>query len=264
MLYADIAYPAAGGRVGGGAVDLEDLRAFAETVRRGSFSEAARSLNRSQPTVSRSVRRLEARFGLRLLERSRPAVTPTRAGLAVLAFAERMLGAWGELESALRGAGQVRGTLQVAASTTPGEYLLPPLLAAFTREHPHVRVQLTVMNSASAEECVGARHCDVGFVGRPPRLPSLASFVLGEDEIVLAVPAGHPLAARGRVTAADLRGLVWVEREEGSGTRQAVSMLLRRNRLRLPPRRVGLVVSSAQAGWVSCRPSPWGAPIRSG
>ncbi len=216
-------------------MDLEDLRAFTETVRRGSLSEAAAALAMSQPTVSRRIRRLEAELGQPLLERTRPAVAPTRSGLRLMAVADRLLREWEALRDGAALPGERSATLHVAASTTPGESLAPELLTRFARHNPAVRPHLHVMNSASVEECVGARHCDVGFLGWPPRSRRLRAIPVAEDEVVLACPVGHPFAARGTIALGDLAGERLLLREPGSGTRRAVEAALAAAGRTLPP-----------------------------
>jgi DNA-binding transcriptional LysR family regulator len=228
-------------------MDVEDLRAFVETARRGSFCLAAEALGLSQPTVSRRIRRLEDELDVELLERSRPAVTPTRQGLSLLSFAERVLAEWDRLRPSLQGSPSVRGDLHVAASTAPGECLLPPLLALFGRRYPDVRVDVHVMNSDTVEECVRARHCDVGFLGRAPRTPTLRWLQVAEEEVLLAVPADHRLAARTEVDPDDLAGEAFILREHGSGTWDAVRSALGARGLDLPPHREALRLNSPQA-----------------
>lgn len=231
----------------GGRMDLEHLRAFVETVRRGSFSLAAEALNVSQPALSRRIGRLEAEVGQQLLERGRPVATPTRAGLALMPFAERTLAEWERLRPELAGAGDLAGSLHVAASSAPAAAVVPPLLARFSREHPGVRTELHVMNSASVEECVRRRHCDVGFLGRPARGPLLQQVAVAQDEIVLAVPRAHRLAGRAEVDLDELAGEACVVREAGSGTWAAVREALGPARFALPPWRVAAEVADAQA-----------------
>ncbi|MBI3968013.1 MAG: LysR family transcriptional regulator, partial [Chloroflexi bacterium] len=72
-------------------VDLVELRAFLETVRLASFSDAARALGVTQPAVSRQVQRLEREVGASLLQRGDGPVAPTAAGHELLRFAERVL-----------------------------------------------------------------------------------------------------------------------------------------------------------------------------
>ncbi len=202
-------------------MDSEDLRAFRETVRTGSFSLAAQVLGLSQSAVSRRVRHLEAEAGARLLDRARPRVTPTRPGLGMLEFANRTLAGWDELLRDLD-TPHHRDTLNVACSNTPGQWLLPSLLAAFGRQNHGVRAHLHVWNSQSVEECVRRRHCDVGFLGRAPREPGLEAVVVGRDHIVLAVGSGHRWAGRSEIDLAELDEQSLVVREQGSATEDTV------------------------------------------
>ncbi|HVB10896.1 MAG TPA: LysR family transcriptional regulator [Bacillota bacterium] len=228
-------------------MDSDDLRTFVELVRRGSFSAAASALKVSQPSVSRRVRHLEDELGVELFERTRPVVTPTRQGLAVLRLANRTLAEWNALVPALQGPEPLHGTLHIAASTTPSEYLLPGLLAEFTRLHPDIRFDMPVMNSDTVEACVRARHCDVGFLGRRCKDRHLGSREAYQDEVVLAVPAGHGLAGRESVDVAELAGEPFIVREPGSGTWAAVALALQAHGLELPPHRVVAQLASPHA-----------------
>lgn len=232
----------------GVTTNLEDLRLFIETVRTGKFTDAARRLQISQPNVTRAVKRIEDELGVRLIERSRPIVVPTREGLALLSFAEQALGEFDKLRKTIGELRElVRGTLYIVSSTTPGEYVVPNLLAKFLRLYPGVDVQMKVLNSDAVEECLSKGHCDIGFLGREPRIPWLDRCVIGEDEIVLAVPGDHPLASRKSVSIADLQGEWFVLREEGSATRQAVENALKKAGLSFPWHRVALVASTVHA-----------------
>lgn len=230
----------------GRAMDLDHLRAFVETVRRGSFSQAAEALNLSQPAVSRRVARMEAELGHRLLERRRPVATPTREGLALFAFAERTLAEWDRLLPSLPAEGDLAGTLHIAASSAPAEAVLPPLLTTFCQRHGGVQTQVHVMNSETVEECVRRRHCDVGFVGRAARSPLLGQVAIAQDEVVLAVPQTHPLSKRGEVDVQSLAGEAFVVRESGSGTSDAVLGALSAHGVELPPRRIVAEVADGQ------------------
>ncbi len=227
-------------------MDLDHLRAFVETVRCGSFSQAAAALHLSQPSVSRRVARLEAEIGHILLERQRPVATPTRAGLELFAFAERTLAEWDRLLPSLPAEGELVGKLHIAASSTPTESVLLPLVTRFVHRHAGVQTQLHGMNSASVEECVQRGHCDVGFIGRSPRNPLLRHVSIAQDEVVLAVPATHPLATRSAVEISALAGEAFVVRETGSGTWDAVQSAISEQGVDLPPRRIVAEVPDGQ------------------
>ncbi len=228
-------------------MDIDHLRTFVEAIRHGSFSAAADSLNMSQPGISRRIHRLEKEMGVALLDRTGGRFTPTREGLRFLRFAEHVLREYDTLVASLRDPTPISGTVQVAASTTPGEYLLPDLLSRFVRRYPDVRTSLAVMDSETVESCVGERHCDVGFLGRPPRSRLLAGSVFAHDEILLAVPRSHPLADAKEIAVERLEGERFISRQPGSGTQESVESALQAAGLRLPKHAVLMELSSARS-----------------
>ena len=148
----------------------------------------------------------------------------TSAGRAFHAYAERLLALRREAEARVRaGEGLEAGELRVAASTIPGEYLLPGWLARFRELHPAVAIAVRVADSDEAIDDVRAGRADLGAVGKRARDPRLLFTPLGEDEILLV--AAPSLRVR-RAEPDDLRRLPLVARERGSGTRDAVATLL--------------------------------------
>lgn len=198
--------------------DLVALQAVADT---GSVTGAAERLGRSQPTLSRQVQRLEADLGTPLLERHPLGMQLTPAGERVSQFARERLAAEDALRAELReGASELRGVVRILASTTPGEYLVPQLVAGFSELHPAVRVEVEVADSAAVPGAVLDRRADVGFAGRANPDERLTHAPVVPDEIVLAVPGTHPLASHEAVPLSALAGerLIW--REDGSGTQR--------------------------------------------
>lgn len=228
-------------------MQLEDLTLFVETVRRGSLSQAARTLAVSQPTVSRRIQRLESELGQVLLDRSGAAVSPTPAGLAFLRFAERVLAQRQELRRELTALPDIAGEVAIAASTTPGEGLVPRLLAEFGQVHPTVRLHLHVMDSQMVENCVLERHCQLGFMGVEPH-PGLCHFYqVAEDELCLALPASHELASQDFIRPDELLSLPFMERPPGSGTRKKVEEILANAGVPYQSRHIVMEMSSAHA-----------------
>lgn len=228
-------------------MEIEDLEIFVESVRLGSLTRAARALNVSQPTVSRRIQRLESELGQRLLDRRGQTVSPNRAGLIVLRFSEGVLARRRDLDRELHLLPNIEGDIAIAASTTPGEGLVPNLLAEFALLHPSVRPHLHVIDSQSVETCVLERHCDVGFMGRKPGPGLCCSFQVAEDEMCLAVAERHELAANGSVRPSDLLGLPFLERPPGSGTREIVEEILTRAGIPYGSRLVVAEMSSSHA-----------------
>ena len=237
-------------------MDTRQLAAFCAVVEKRSFSQAAEKLGVTQPAVSLQVRGLEERLGQRLLDRSGRSVEPTEAGLRLFRSAQRMLALEQQLYEDVADEGaELQGTLEIGASTGPGAHLVPLLLCEFQREHPDLHVSLSIWDTQTVSDKVAVRELELGVVGALRRSRSLEFEPLVRDEIVLAVPPGHP-SAGGSVSLDDLRAENVIAMQEGAGVRQVVDEELRRGGLRLrelhPKLELGLqesVKSAVAAGF---------------
>jgi DNA-binding transcriptional LysR family regulator len=230
-------------------MNLEHLRTLVSIAEQGSLSAAARDKRISQPAVTKQVQRMEAELGVALLVRGpRRKAELTPAGERVLAFAEATLARFETLERELATLRAISGgTLALAASTIPGEYVLPALLAAFRAEVPQVDVKMTISDTSDVATRLLADMADVGVIGSTIRRPGLRLERLVGDEVVLAVPPDHPFAGRDRVGVHDLDGEPLILREEGSGTRRSVEAALAAAGESLPQEHGALVLGSTQA-----------------
>lgn len=217
-------------------MELDQLRTFLAVLEQGRFTRAAQALHVGQSTVSFHLKALESTVGARLVDRRRGGVRPTAAGRLLRRYAERIValrdGAVRALKAEEAGA---TGRVLIAASTVPGEVLLPPSLARFRKAHPGVAVRVTISDSRQALAALLADACDLALVGSRPTDRRLVATAFADDEIVLV---GPPTAPR-RLTPLELREQPLVVREEGSGTRDAVARLLAGGEPRLPPVEVG-------------------------
>src|SRR3954471_10980680 len=205
-------------------MDTRQLAAFCAVVERKSFSQAAERLGVTQPAVSLQVRSLEKRLGRTLLDRSGRRVEPTEAGLALYRGAQRMLRLETQLVEELDAgeAGELRGTLEVGASTGPGSTVVPVLLCEFQRANPGVAVSLSISDT----QTVADRQLELGVVGAARRHRGVVFEPFFRDEVVLAVPPGHRFAGQ-TVTLDDLRGEPLIVMQEGAGVRQVIEDELR-------------------------------------
>jgi DNA-binding transcriptional LysR family regulator len=210
-------------------MDTRQLAAFCAVVEKRSFSQAAERLGVTQPAVSLQVRALEERLGQRLIDRSGRRVEPTEAGLRVYRNAQRLLQLEQQLiEDVADGEEtELGGSLAIGASTGPGAHLVPLLLCEFQRRHPHVRIALSIFDTYAVIDKVAARELELGVVGALRRHRSLTFDPLVSDEIVLAVPPGHP-AAGGKLTPEQLGEEELISMQEGAGVRQVIEQELRR------------------------------------
>lgn len=185
-------------------MDLLALRCFQVVARHEHISRAADELLVAQPSVSRTIARLEAELGTPLFDRRGRRIQLNRHGEAFLRRVERALGELEdgrrELADAARGDG---GSVTVAAETL---LTLTGVLSAFRAAHPGVAVRLRQSPADVMARQLRAREMNLCFASQPLAGPALTSVVLLREEVLLAVPNGHRLAGRERVEVAALEG----------------------------------------------------------
>lgn len=201
--------------------DLRALELLLAVARTGSLGGAGRELGLTQQAVSSRVRTMEKLVGTRLLQRDTHGSTLTDAGALIADWAGRVLAAADELDAAITSLRGVRDArLDVAASYTVAEYLLPGWLARLRTElGPGTGVNLVVRNSAQVADLVLRGEAGLGFVEGPDLPPGLDAVTVATDHLVLVVAPGHRWARRRSVEPAELAAAALVSRESGSGTR---------------------------------------------
>ncbi|MFC1946514.1 selenium metabolism-associated LysR family transcriptional regulator [Chloroflexota bacterium] len=210
-------------------MNLDHLKTYIEVVSTGNFSEVAKKLGISQPAVSFQIQKLEQDLGVRLIDRKQKKLTLTEPGKLLLSFARKVQD---EYSSMLEDINHLRedviGNLLIAASTIPGDFILPPLLSEFKTLHPSVQIQVVVSDSGQVIEDVENGTYDVGFCGIAPENKEIEAVKIAEDEIVLIIAAGHPFAGRTSVSFMEITEEPFIAREENSGTQKNVASLLRK------------------------------------
>jgi DNA-binding transcriptional LysR family regulator len=229
-------------------MNIEQLYTFQEVARLGSFSEVAKKLGISQPAVSFQIQKLEQELGIRLVDRSQRAIALTEAGKRLLDFAEAVGEEREQLQHDLEQMrDEIAGDLRLNASTIPGEYLLPPLLARFKQQHPAVRIQVDVSDSMTVIDRISENTGEIAFCGIAPEGRDLDSFRIASDEIVLIVPVEHPFARKGEITPDKLEGEPFIFREATSGTQRSLQNMLAKAGLDTRKWTPHLVLGSTQA-----------------
>jgi DNA-binding transcriptional LysR family regulator len=228
-------------------MNIDYLKTFQEVVRLGSFSEVAKRLSITQPAVSFQVQKLEQQLGVRLIDRTQRAVTPTAAGKRLLRFAESVETEREKLEDLDEMRDEITGDLLIAASTIPGEYLLPPILSNFKKLHPSVRVQVDISDSMTVINGIRQSAYEVGFCGVVPEGKDLEFFKIAEDEIVLIMVPEHPFAEKEEISPLELEGEALIFREVTSGTQRSLENALARASLDIRKWEPELVLGTTQA-----------------
>ncbi len=214
--------------------DLRQLATFAAVAKHASFTRAARELHLTQPAVSAQIKQLEQSLGTRLLDRSGKTVRVTEAGAVLAQRAERILAQAAQLREDMDDfRGLRRGHLDIGASTTPGVYLLPRVMAEFRRLHPAIQVDLTISNTLVVEERIARNELDMGFVGGLLTRDELATEAFAEDELVVIASPAHPLATSRDPCLGAVLHEEFIGREAGSATWQCVEAWLKTLRAEL-------------------------------
>ncbi|MFJ8233986.1 LysR family transcriptional regulator [Streptomyces sp. NPDC094448] len=213
-------------------MDLTVWRTFVTVCRAGSLSAAAAELNHTQSAVSRQIAGLERQLGVPLLERHARGVRPTPAGEV---FRRRALATLNEADRAVRAVRDLRDgvcdrPLAIGATPSLAAGIVPEAVRDLLRHTGPVRWSLLPGLSAQLHSRVVAGDLDIAVVtDAPPGLPTdprTEHRLLGLDEMVVVLPAGHPLAGPGPVPVRALADQIWAEDNEGSAA------LLRRHAAR--------------------------------
>ncbi len=202
--------------------DLVSLRVFAAAVEAGSLTAGAARFGISLAAASKRVAELEAHVGQPLLTRSKRGVAPTPAGLTLHRHAIEVLSRLEQLSVAMadfhRGSG---GHLRLWANTSAFTGFLPALLARYCAACPEVTLDLEDVRSEDAVRAVARGSAELGIVDATTPAEGLEAIVCDTDELVLLMPADHPLARRDPVPVRE------VLRHDVVGLDRATSLMRR-------------------------------------
>jgi DNA-binding transcriptional LysR family regulator len=199
------------------------LKVFHTVARLLSFTKAAEALHMTQPAVTFQVRQLEEHFDTRLFDRTHNRVTLTDVGVEVYQVAERIFEHYDEMERRVREmTGEMGGSLNIGASMTVAENMLPALLGQFKKKHADLNVRLKVGNSEAIVSMVEHNVVDLAIVEGSISNKNLLVEHCRDDELVVIMPPDHPLAKHATLTIDQLMPYQFICREEGSGTREAM------------------------------------------
>lgn len=207
-------------------MDLFQLETFVAVAEERSFSRAAARLHRTQPAVSQVIAKLEAELGETLLERSDG--TLTDAGEVLREYALKLLNLRGEAETALVDLRSLHtGTLRVAANEYTCLYLLP-VLDAFRREHPRVKITVQRALASRMADEVLSHSVELGILSFRPDDPQIKSTAVYRDELVCVVSPDHSLARAGKASIQRLGKETFVAHNVPSPLRQKVISAFKR------------------------------------
>lgn len=207
---------------------LKQLEVFVNVVKLKSFSKAAEAVYLSQPTVSAHINALEDELDAKLIVRSTKEVYPSKAGKIFYQYALEMLNlrdmAMQEVKSYST---QVRGTLDVAASTVPSQYLLPRAMPSLIEKYPQLTLSIKQYDSVEVVHRIIDMDAEVGVTGAIFEKSGCVFEPVAEDRLVIITPNTSAFAAlEGRITPDIIRANKFISREYGSGTRKESEIFL--------------------------------------
>lgn len=207
-------------------MDFRQLEAFCAVAEWGSFSEAARRLYITQPTISSHIHTLEKELNTRLLERTTKSVAVTPEGHQFYEYAKSLLRL---REKTLREFNKTtQSVIQFGASSIPSAYILPELLSTYRRKRQNLIFDVVQSDSQGILDRILSGSLDMGITGSPVTNECCHCKPIYRDEMVLATPA-TPYYQRLRQENCPLKKLLaspYLMREDGSGTKKEADQFL--------------------------------------
>src|ERR1700744_310265 len=186
-------------------MEMHQLRYVAAGARSGNFSRAAEQCHVSQPSLSQQIQKLEDELGDRLFDRLKREARLTGAGETFLRRAVRILE---EVDAARREATEakelLRGTVHLGVLPTIAPYLLPEVMPAFAAQYPGVEIIIQEDTTARLLKMLLAYEIDFMIASQPIEDERLEVRELFTEELLLALPPGHPLLRKRTISTDDL------------------------------------------------------------
>jgi len=207
------------------SITLRQLEIFIAVAETAQVTKASKKLFVTQSAVSMALAELENQLGGSLFDRHGRSLLLNARGRFLLPLAKDITCQVSNIETIMSERNDtLEGRIEVVASTTLGNYILPYLIGAFKRVHPNVLVNMLVYNTRYAEKLVFDNEMDVGFVEGPVGRDDIMWRPWFEDELIVLCGPTDPLAHNEVFDIKkDLKGKKWIMRESGSGTAATIS-----------------------------------------
>ena len=216
-------------------MNIKQLEAFVRIVKNKSFSQTAKELYLTQPTVSSYISSLEADLGMQLFTRTTKEVHTTSEGEQIYLYAKDIVNLSNKIRNAFKEESKDDvNEIVISSSSIPGQYLLPGMLANFSKRHPNTEFRVHETDSNGAVTDVAEHRADIGFCGTIIPKTACTFLPFYEDELILITP--NTPYYRKMQENNDLTFLAkadFVMREQGSGTKQEAMKILQKNGLKL-------------------------------
>ena len=206
-------------------MEFNQLESFLAVVKYRSFSQAAKHLYLTQPTVSNNIQNLEAELNTTLLDRKSKTITLTDGGKALYKYAVELINLRDQAKfSVMEGAQQIEGLIEINASSIPEQYILPHIIKDFGKLYPGISFSVIHKNSRDIIDDILKGRQNFGMVGVKHSSRMLEYIDFYEDELVLAVPnnGDYAMSSQEPIGMECLFSMDFLFRTKSSGTRLLV------------------------------------------
>jgi DNA-binding transcriptional LysR family regulator len=228
--------------------DTQKLQSFITAAETLSFSEAAKHLHLTQPTISYHIKSLEQEMGVSLFDRSGGRLQLTEAARLLLPWARKLVHQSNEMREMVSSLAEgVAGQLRIACSTTAGKYILPQMAARFCKRYPKIQVSILACMPEMVTPRLLEGEADLGVVSFEIDDQGMEYQEFFKDLINLIVPKDHPWAIRTHIEPGEILSEPLIMREATSGTRRVLLSELAKHDISLDDLNVFLELGNAEA-----------------
>jgi DNA-binding transcriptional LysR family regulator len=204
-------------------ITLKQLRVFDAIARSGGVARAANDISLTQSAASMSLKALEGQLDAQLFDRQGKRLQLNDYGRWLQPKAHSILQQINEIEHSAQNE-ELQGQLQIGASSTIANYLLPKIMAEFVSEHSQVSIDLKVGNTGQVIDDLLHLRIDLGLIEGLCDEQYLDLIPWRRDKLVVFCSPEHPLAKKKKISARELSTKQWILRESGSGTREIFTL----------------------------------------
>jgi DNA-binding transcriptional LysR family regulator len=226
-------------------MNLNQLKIFYLAAKRENLSRAGEELNITQPAVTKGIQRIQDFYDIRLVNRFGKKLALTDAGEALFEIAEKIFDLETQAEESIREfQSQKRGRIRIDASESFGAYYLPPIINAFSKKNPSIRLSVNILPTQQVVANAAGLENDIGFISYYVAHKKVVTKNILEDQLWFVTAPRHPLLKIKHLTSMNLSGESMVVHEKGSVQSRAVNKFVKDNRIAV---KIGLELSSNRA-----------------
>ena len=226
-------------------MNLNQLKIFYMTAKKGNLSLAAQELFISQPAVTKGIQRLQEFYDIKFIDHIGKKLTLTDAGEVLYEIAEKIFELESRAEESIRDFQQrKRGHIRILSSESFGDYYLPHIIIPFSKAYQLVGISMNILPTEQVVENTATLNNDLGFISYPVTHPKLLLKEVLEDQLVIITSPDHPLTRKQALAPRDLKNELLIMHETGSAPRKAIEEYILKNDLSV---KIHLEISSNHA-----------------